>query len=121
MKKLERSRTEDQYIKEEYVVGKYLYYTASNQDNILYYIFKCEGILSNSPLKYKCSRCYCFSVPKNNECKCFLYDDYKVITVQPNSIIYKMSFGEFVDTFSVFVKNDRKYPTELPSKIIQDN
>ena len=67
MKKLERNRTEDQYIKEEYVVGKYLYYTASNHDNILYYIFKCEGILSNSPLKYKCSRCYCFSVPKNNE------------------------------------------------------
>lgn len=120
MKKLERNRTEDQYIKEEYVVGKYLYYTSSNQDNVLYYIFKCEGILANSPLKYKCSRCYCFSVPKNAGCKCFLYDDYKTITIQPNSILYKMTFTEFVDTFSVFVKNDRKYPNELPSKIIQD-
>jgi hypothetical protein len=120
MRKLERSRTEDQYIKEERVCNKYLYYTTTTKDATLYYIFKCETIMSNSPVKYGCSRCYCFLVPKDNSCKCFLYDNYKHITLPPNTNLYEVTFGEYVDTFRVFVENDGKYPSELPSKIIQD-
>lgn len=120
MKKLERTRTEDQYIKESSVINKYLYYTTTGKESNLYYIFKCEDIISNSPVKYKCSRCYCFMVPKNDACKCFLYDDYKTITLPASCSLYEITFGEYVDTFRVFVDNDGKLPNELPSKIIQD-
>lgn len=120
MKKLERNRTEDQYIKEQHVVGKYLYYSDYKNESNIYYIFKCDGIVSNSPLVYNCSRCYYFTVPKNNNCKCFLYDGLSKITVSPKAQLFTLSFEEFVDTFKIFVKNDKKYPVDLPDKIIQD-
>lgn len=120
MKKLERNRTEDQYIKDEYVKDKYLYFKNRIKDNDVYYIFKCENIISNSPVIYSCSRCFSFSVPLENNRKCYVYDNYKKIEIPPKADLYKLSFSEFVDTFNVFVKNEGEYPNNLPSKIIQD-
>lgn len=120
MRKLERTKLVDQYIKEEFVKDKYLYYKVSKKDTNVYYIFKCKNIISNNPLIYSCSKCFVFSVPIENNRKCFVYDNYKIIKLPPKVDLYKLSFTEFVDTFRVFVKNDGKYPNDLPSKIIQD-
>lgn len=120
MRKLERTKLVDQYIKEEFVKDNYLYYKNRIKDNDVYYIFKCENIISNSPLVYGCSRCFAFSVPVENNRKCFLYDNYKRIELPPRVDLYKLSFTEFVDTFKVFVQNEGKYPNDLPDKIIQD-
>jgi hypothetical protein len=72
------------------------------------------------PLEYETSRCYYFMVPKNNNCKCFLYDNILKVKVPSKAILYKLSFEEFVNTFRVFIQNDKKYPNELPDKLIQD-
>ena len=120
MRKLERTKSVDQYIKEEFVKDNYLYYKNHTKDNDVYYIFKCKNIISNNPLVYGCSRCFVFSVPVENNRKCFVYDNYKKIELPTTADLYKLSFTEFVDTFRVFVQNDGKYPNDLPIKIIQD-
>ena len=59
-------------------------------------------------------------IPKNENCKAFVYDNPQKIIIKPIDILYEMSFSEYVNTFREFVKNEGKLVKELPSKIIQD-
>lgn len=95
----------DEMINESFMLNKYFYYKKENQNSINYFIFLCNGILSNMPIKYSCKKGYCFMLPKNEENKSYLFDDINEIEIMYNNNIYLMSFEEFVDKFKVYIKN----------------
>ena len=106
------------------IIGKYIYFKEERKDSILYYILTVKSI-ENDPensdeIIYFTNKCYLLFVPKNKECKTHIYDNYDKIKILSKFDLYEMSFREYVNTFREFIKNDGKYPEELPSKIIQD-
>lgn len=84
MQKIEKTKLLD----EKYISNNYLYYIKNLSNETLYYIFMCNGIISNSPLVYSTNKCYCFSLPKNISKKTYLYDDIKNVEILPHSDLY---------------------------------
>lgn len=106
------------------LIGKHIYFKDSQKDSDLYYIFEIKSIDSTSNIPYiiyKVDRCYMMFVPKNKDCKAFLYDTTTEIKISPSKHeLYEMSFAEYVNTFRSFVKNTGKLVKDLPTKLIED-
>ena len=105
------------------LIDKYLYYKEERNDSNLYYIIKINSIdfdQNSQDITYLVDKCYLLYVPKNDELKAFVYDNYTKVDISKDSDLYEMSFTEFVNTFRVFVNNNGKLVSELPSKLIQD-
>lgn len=106
----------NEMINESFMLNKYFYYKKENKNSINYFIFLCNGILSNMPIKYSCEKGYCFMLPKNEENKSYLFDDINEIEIIYNTNVYLISFEEFVNKFKVYLKN-----YDLYSKHIDEN
>jgi hypothetical protein len=83
---------------------------------------KSDIIDNENVVTYKTKKCYIFSIPIQQNQKCYLYENYNEIDLDIHKdILYEMSFEEFVNTFRTFIKYDGFIANDIPSKIIQDN
>lgn len=114
MQKIEKTKLLD----EKYISNNYLYYIKNLSNETLYYIFMCNGIISNSPLVYSTNKCYCFSLPKNVNKKTYLYDDVKNVEILPHSDLYFITFSEFVDKFRIYIENDGEKINNINENIL---
>ena len=105
------------------LINKYIYYKEERRDSYLYFILNVKNIDFNeitNNIIYYTNKCYLLNVPKDLTQKAFVYDNYTKVNISNNFDLYEMSFAEFVNTFRIFINNDGKLVSELPSKLIQD-
>ncbi len=102
------------------LIGKYIYSKTSNKDMDIHRIFKIKEIKSEHPITYDTEKYYYFTIPYNQQCKCFCYGDESIIQLTQKDELYIMQLNEYINTFHEFIENESKYPYEIPSKIIQD-
>lgn len=123
MKQILNDKNTNNYASQD-IIGKYIYFKDERPDSNLYYILTVKSIEVDSDnsdeIIYLTHKCYLLFVPKNKECKIHLYDNYDKVKISSKFDLYEMTLSEYVNTFREFIKNDGKFPEELPSKIIQD-
>ena len=122
MQQILNNNKQNNYISKN-LINKYIYVKLEKSDSNLYYIFSIKSIDSEIDypnIVYYTNKCYLMYVPKNNECRAFVYDNYDKVSISMNDELYELSFSEFVNTFRTFIQNHGKYPNELPSKLIQN-
>lgn len=123
MKQILNDKNTNNYASQD-IIGKYIYFKEERKDSNLYYILTVKSIevdpINSEDITYFTNKCYLLFVSKNKECRTHIYDNYDKVNISPKFDLYEMSFSEYVNTFREFIKNDGKFPEELPSKIIQD-
>jgi len=88
------------------LIGKYIYLKRSNKDMIIHRIFKINDLLNSNPITYKVDKQYYFTVPFNQECKCFCYNGTNVIELDYREEIYSITDSEYLNMFRTFVNFD---------------
>lgn len=121
MKKLEKTKQNNEYINIDILKNKSVYFCKSDYNSSTYYIFKISKVISTSPLIYEIYRGFMFYVPKDSNCKAFTYNiDKKEFNMDYKSDLYLMNEEEYLNTFRNFVKNEGLYVKDLPTKLIAD-
>lgn len=104
------------------IVDKFLYFKTENKEYVMYYILRINSIEKVTDLETKCltRQCHYLSVPKDDKIKCYLYNHINYIEISNDTDLYEMNIDEYLNTFKTFVNCEGKYPSELPTKLIQD-